>query len=176
LTSDGQLQDCGEKILMESGMCFGYSSDGGCVDQNVPNYRNSSQTFEKRNGYFVPLLSPYHVDYNPSISIGDCWARCRSNCSCLGFQWLESNGTGCIFYNGQFEEDGKHDQLYVLTENGMPLTSPTPNPNPTPPPAEKRWWIWIIIAAVAALVVILGFLCFLWIKNPMVRIFLATKY
>jgi hypothetical protein len=82
LASDGQLQDYGEKILMESGKCFGYSSDGGCVEQNVPNCRNSSQTFEKRNGYFVPVL---YVDYNSSISIGDCWARCKSNCSCFGF-------------------------------------------------------------------------------------------
>ncbi|KAE7998015.1 hypothetical protein FH972_002594 [Carpinus fangiana] len=118
LTSDGQLTDISKPIYVRSGMCFGYSSDRGCVKQNVPNCRNGNQKFEKRRGYFLPP-SP-HLDDNSNISIGDCWTQCWSNCSCVGFSTFPNNETGCRFYTSQFVEDhfGDREQLYVLIETG----------------------------------------------------------
>jgi hypothetical protein len=36
LYSDGSLSDNPKLIFVRSGMCFGYSSDRGCVEQNAP--------------------------------------------------------------------------------------------------------------------------------------------
>jgi hypothetical protein len=127
LDSDGQLTNDPKPIYVTSGMCFGYSSDTGCVEQNAPTCRNINRKFEKRYGYFSPAESP-RLDDNSSISIGDCWAQCRSNCSCVGFDTIPNNETGCRFYTGRFVENQAYDdypQLYVLIETGK-------HPHPQP--------------------------------------------
>ncbi|XP_062148664.1 G-type lectin S-receptor-like serine/threonine-protein kinase CES101 [Alnus glutinosa] len=169
LTEDGQLIDykvsAHENKMSTYGMCFGNSFDRGCVEQKAPNCRNSNHKFEKRRGSFLPK-SICFSDFNSSIiNIGECQAQCWRNCSCVGYNTIldVNEQTGCCFYiNGQFVEDktGDQEQLYVLIETGNQLPRPQ-----TPPPTEKRWWIWIIIATVATLVVIEGFLCFLWRKK-----------
>jgi len=128
LSSDGELTDNPKLIFVRRGMCFGYSSDiPGCVEQNAPNCRNINHKFEKRRGYFLPP-SP-HLDDNSSISIGDCWAQCWSDCSCVGFDTFPINDTACRFYNSQFEEDkaGNYAQLYVLIETGKHPHPQTPS-------------------------------------------------
>ncbi|XP_041003545.1 G-type lectin S-receptor-like serine/threonine-protein kinase CES101 [Juglans microcarpa x Juglans regia] len=153
LSSDGMLTDNPKAIYVRSGMCFGYSSDPGCVQQNSTACRSSSQKFEQRTGQFPGGVS--QGDHNWNTSFSDCWTKCWSNCSCVGFQTNSANGTGCLLFSGQFVENGINAQsIYVLI---TPETS-----SKTPASLAKRWWIGIIVAVVAALaVVILGCLCFL---------------
>ncbi|XP_059431427.1 G-type lectin S-receptor-like serine/threonine-protein kinase CES101 isoform X2 [Corylus avellana] len=147
LSSDGALTDNPKPIFVRSGMCFGYSSALGCEPQKTPKCRNSNQKFEKRYGYFSPKAS-LGFDYNSNISIGDCWAQCWNDCSCVSFDTSTDNKTGCRF-TSQFVEDQAQSfpQMNVLIE--------------TRPGEQNTWWIWFIVATAAALVVILGFLCFL---------------
>ncbi|KAE7998281.1 hypothetical protein FH972_002840 [Carpinus fangiana] len=116
LYSDGQLTDNPKAIFVRKGMCFGYSSDGGCVKQNVPNCRNSNQKLEERYGYFLPPSPRW--DGNSSLSIGDCWAQCWSNCSCSGFGTVDK--PGCRFFTSQFEEDQPFNRqlFYVVIKTG----------------------------------------------------------
>ncbi|KAF5480912.1 hypothetical protein F2P56_001616 [Juglans regia] len=154
LTSDGQLTDFPNLAFVSSIMCFGYSSAQGCVQQNSPNCRNSSQKFEQRRGYFIS--SSPHLDENLSVNLFDCMDRCWSDCSCVGYTTLRNNGTGCRFYSGDFEEDktGNLEQFYVLTD--MPKTEPRRK--------KGVWWIWIIVAPVGALAISI-LACFLWRKK-----------
>jgi hypothetical protein len=128
LSSDGTLSDNPKPLFVRPEMCFGYSSDiPGCVKQNAPNCRNINHKFEKRWGYF---LRPSHLDDNSSISIGDCWAQCWSNCSCVGFDTFPINDTACRFYSSQFVEDRAVDPeqfFYVLIETGKHPHPQTPS-------------------------------------------------
>ncbi|XP_042971495.1 G-type lectin S-receptor-like serine/threonine-protein kinase CES101 [Carya illinoinensis] len=150
LSSDGMLTDNPKPIYVTRGMCFGYSLEPGCVQQNSPACRTSSQKFEQRSVQFLgPRASQW--DDNSNTSIGDCWTKCWSNCSCVGFDSYSGNGTGCLFHeSGQFVEENtgiNAQNIYVL------ITPKTP---------AKKWWIWIIVAVVAVLAaVILGCLYFL---------------
>jgi hypothetical protein len=69
------------------------------------------------------------LDDNSSISIGDCWAQCWSDCSCVGFDTFPINDTACRFYNSQFVEDkaGDGEQFYVLIETGKHPHPQTPS-------------------------------------------------
>jgi hypothetical protein len=122
LDSNGQLTDYLNPIYVRSGMCFGYSSERGCVEQNAPTCRDINHKFDKRAGTFLSPR-PDHLDVNFSISIGDCWAQCWSDCSCVGFDAISNNGTGCGFYTSGFVEADDFPLLYVLIE-----TSKHPHP------------------------------------------------
>jgi hypothetical protein len=126
LSSDGALSVNPKAIFVRPEMCFGYSSDNpGCEKQNAPNCRNINHKFVKRRGHFLPPSSP-HLDDNSSISIGDCWAQCWSNCSCVGFETFSHNDTGCRFYTSQFVEDKAGDQLQFHVLNIETGTHPHP--------------------------------------------------
>ncbi|XP_035547649.1 G-type lectin S-receptor-like serine/threonine-protein kinase CES101 [Juglans regia] len=115
LSSDGMLTDYPKPIYVRSGMCFGYSSEPGCVQQTSTSCRTSSQKFEQRKVRFPEGVSEW--DYNWNTSISDCWTKCWSSCSCVGFQTNSSTGTGCLLYSGQFvdvENGINPQQIYVL--------------------------------------------------------------
>ena len=123
LSSDGSLSDDSKAIFVRSGMCFGYSSVRGCEKQNAPNCRNSNQKIEEKYGYFLPPDPIW--DGNSSISIGDCWAQCWSNCSCSGFGTFDM--PGCRFFTSQFvDQPVTRQHFYVVIKTGKhpPPTTP----------------------------------------------------
>lgn len=130
LSSYGELTDYLKPIYVRRGMCFGYSSEPGCVQQKSLVCRPSSQKFEQRWGYFQQASE---WDQNWNTSIGDCWTKCWKNCSCVGFKTNSANGTGCVLYSSQFVEantGSNANQLYVLiTPQTSKLTPPHSPPD-----------------------------------------------
>ncbi|KAK9289905.1 hypothetical protein L1049_008066 [Liquidambar formosana] len=110
LNSDGQIVDGGFGLL--NGVldfCNGYkSADSGCASaRRVPKCRGRKEGFEKRSGSFVGpsvegIAQPTHDD-NSSLGLGDCWAKCWSDCNCVGFGTWNDNETGCQIWSGNYK-------------------------------------------------------------------------
>lgn len=111
LSSNGELADKNNytPTLVADNVCSGYSSQSGCVEEELPRCRKKSQKFERRLGSFIRTVSNLNTKYdeNVSISLSDCWDRCWKDCSCVAFRELASNDTGCQFWSegAQFQQD-----------------------------------------------------------------------
>ncbi|KAG6661039.1 hypothetical protein CIPAW_03G147400 [Carya illinoinensis] len=103
LSSDGTLGDYKKLIYVGGGICFGYSFEPGCVQNSC---RTRGQKFEQR---LVQCLDPRALqrDDNWNTSIGDCWTKCWSNCSCVGFYSYSGNGTGCLLFETGDQESNE---------------------------------------------------------------------
>lgn len=125
LTSDGMISyGNSSNSVIELSDCYGYSVEYGCVEQRSPTCRSSRERLEPRWGRFLQDMSYsnwYTDDGNTSISLSDCWDRCWKNCSCVGFDTLTSDETGCRFWSkgAKFEQnnDGVGPRIYVLNSS-----------------------------------------------------------
>lgn len=79
--------------LLTGGVCYGLS---GCV-MSEPTCRSRDDPFVPQIGVFDG--SAYLSDDNVSIGLSDCWTRCWNECSCIGYNTLNTDGTGCQLWN-----------------------------------------------------------------------------
>ncbi|XP_076937029.1 G-type lectin S-receptor-like serine/threonine-protein kinase At1g67520 [Bidens hawaiensis] len=99
LTPEGRITDDDGSIFWTPEFCYGYDSSNGCVESSLPQCRNDTDNFEEKNGEFDSGTKSA-TDSNSSLSIGDCFAKCWNDCSCVGFNSHTINGTGCDFWSG----------------------------------------------------------------------------
>ncbi|KAF8036463.1 hypothetical protein BT93_C2245 [Corymbia citriodora subsp. variegata] len=94
----------------------GNYSGAVCVDQKPSACRNGSELFVPQRGYYNKEELPYS-DHNSSLTLSDCHSMCWNNCSCIAFESLSSDGTGCEFWKkgGTYIPNDNFDVLYVLT-------------------------------------------------------------
>ncbi|KAK7324302.1 hypothetical protein VNO77_27835 [Canavalia gladiata] len=87
--------------------CYGYNIEGGCQRWEQPTCRHPGDIFDVRSGYFdhssVTDGGFVATDNNVSLGAADCKAACWTNCSCVEFTAIFSNGTGCQYYHGTWE-------------------------------------------------------------------------
>nr|GEU76195.1 apple-like protein [Tanacetum cinerariifolium] len=100
LTPEGQI-DGGATGLWVPKFCYGVNSGMGCKEVlSLPLCRNQNDIFSYRNGEFASHQTSNIIDSNLSLSISDCLVKCWNDCSCVGFNSSNDNGTGCILWKG----------------------------------------------------------------------------
>ncbi|KAK3007555.1 hypothetical protein RJ639_014560 [Escallonia herrerae] len=123
--SNGTLIDSDRREFGPSGLCNGVDHIPGCEAERPPECRSSNETFKSRAGQFVG--GRYLNDGNMSLGFSDCWAQCRNNCSCAGYNASYLNGAGCQLWNveANFQQDlsGSQGMIYVLNSR-LNVTSP----------------------------------------------------
>ncbi|XP_021801484.1 G-type lectin S-receptor-like serine/threonine-protein kinase CES101, partial [Prunus avium] len=175
LDSEGQLRrtladsavEHTESQYIYTGLCDGYNTDGGCQKRHQPTCRHLGDRFDKKVGFFSPIIesSEPTIDSNKSLGISDCQAACWENCDCVGFYFNFDNETGCRFWTGksEFNEDTTGNtttNYFVLTKSSRKPETPKSSP-PLINKKEKtkssrrnaHKWIWIGTAIAAALLV-----------------------
>ncbi|XP_071733755.1 G-type lectin S-receptor-like serine/threonine-protein kinase At1g67520 [Rutidosis leptorrhynchoides] len=161
LTPKGQIRDSDNSSVWTPEFCYGYDSSNGCLQQStLPVCRREGDSFSEKNGDFDPVLTSV-TDDNSSLSISDCFIKCWSNCSCVGFNTSTTNGTGCVFWTGSnnFLINPRHNSTLKYVINQMPINTSTENKK-----GKSVKWAWIVIGVAIPLVIIcLGLLWF--IKN-----------
>ncbi|PON94556.1 S-locus glycoprotein [Trema orientale] len=87
-----------------------------CIDQKPSKCRNSSEIFVPIRGFFRQTNS-INPDYSANLSLGDCHAACWNNCSCVAYESVHNNGTGCLFLSkaSDFVPNENFGYSYVLT-------------------------------------------------------------
>ncbi|OWM66027.1 hypothetical protein CDL15_Pgr015453 [Punica granatum] len=162
-----------QSILASDGTTWRYSttsscgsngnySNAICIDQKPSQCRNNSELFVPQRGYYNrgDLL---YSDHNSRLTLSDCHSICWSNCSCVAFGTLFTDGTGCQFWSegGNFVANDNFDVLYVLTlTNSQDRATDGSSHTGT----KKRWWVWLILVAVSgSAVILLG--CFLYSRR-----------
>ncbi|KNA22967.1 hypothetical protein SOVF_028770 [Spinacia oleracea] len=123
----------------------------GCVEKQLPECRNKHR-FEKTKGYVVSEGFKYE-EQNYILGVADCEAKCLTNCSCVAYASIYSNGTGCQFWSDithlVVDEDefvvSYYRELYIQTEYRLRVQ-----------PQQIFWWIWLIVGT-AALLLLLPF-------------------
>ncbi|KAL5770390.1 hypothetical protein ACOSP7_014544 [Xanthoceras sorbifolium] len=130
--------------------CDGTSTESGCERWEGPKCRSHGEKFQKKEVVYDNSV-PNSVDYNKSLSFGDCLDICWNNCTCFGTGNVAYNSDepGCLFWYGPLKEieNGEEGFVYHMVIPG--------------PPVEKTW-VWILIAVAATLIVILlGILVFM---------------
>ena len=93
-----------------------------CAEGGTPECRSKKDAFVSRGGRFLynESSSTRYSDDNSSIVLSDCYVRCISNCSCVGFNTLNMDGTGCTFWGqgARFElSDGFGDEFFLLNSS-----------------------------------------------------------
>ncbi|XP_021802489.1 G-type lectin S-receptor-like serine/threonine-protein kinase CES101, partial [Prunus avium] len=161
-----------------TGGCDGNNTDGGCQKMPQPTCRHLGDRFEKKVGFFSPVIesSEPTIDSNTSLGISDCQAACWENCDCLGFYFNFDNETGCRFWTGksEFNEDTTGNtttNYFVLTKSSREKETPKSSRR------NAHKWIWIGTAIAAALLVmVLCISCYLLRRklfseetNPMIE-------
>lgn len=79
--------------LLIDGVCYGYL---GCA-MSEPTCRSKDDDFVPQIGVFDGRS--YLSEDNVSLGLSDCWTRCWNECSCIGYNTLNIDGTGCEFWN-----------------------------------------------------------------------------
>lgn len=92
-----------------------YNPDALCIEEKPSECRNGSDGLVPIKGYFDGTEILNH-DNNTNMTISDCHATCWSDCACIGYKSIYSNGTGCVFMSGaaQFVQNDYFDATYVL--------------------------------------------------------------
>ncbi|XP_071733756.1 G-type lectin S-receptor-like serine/threonine-protein kinase At1g67520 [Rutidosis leptorrhynchoides] len=160
LTPKGQIRDSDNSTVWTPEFCYGYNSNNGCVQQsNLPPCRREGDSFSEKNGDFDSVLTTSVTDDNSSLSIGDCFIKCWSNCSCVGFNSSTTNGTGCVIWTGSnnFLINPRDNSTLKYVINQMPINPSTGNKN-----GQSMTWAWIVIGVVIPLgIICLGLLWFI---------------
>lgn len=119
------------------------------------------------------------------MSLFDCEAKCRQNCSCIAFASVYNNGTGCEIFNKDIwfippESSNFHTgerMVYFLEKGrGLPIKLVYLDScflllldykilNSNIFSAATQWWIWLIDAAGGTFLVFSIFFCVIWIKR-----------
>ncbi|KAK9290625.1 hypothetical protein L1049_008797 [Liquidambar formosana] len=159
LLPGGLLVDEGNNILNGlNDFCYGHEKDNGCVSARLPQCRTQNEKFQRKSGSFVDaqtneVVSPTAADYNSSLGVSDCWAKCWNDCDCVGFDNIMGIGvyrSGCRIWSGnfKFQQDlsGALPAKYVLVSESS---------------TKGNKWIWIVIATGISLTfLLLGFSCY----------------
>nr|GEV39804.1 G-type lectin S-receptor-like serine/threonine-protein kinase At1g67520 [Tanacetum cinerariifolium] len=119
LTPEGQIISAYSSLWVPM-FCYGFASRTGCLeDSSVPRCRKENHIFSYRNGAFAPDKTRYATDSSLSLSISDCFAMCWNDCSCVGYNSSNTEGTGCIFWRGSntFSDDPTESSawMYVIS-------------------------------------------------------------
>ncbi|CAN1313383.1 G-type lectin S-receptor-like serine/threonine-protein kinase At4g11900 [Linum perenne] len=104
LTYDGDVLDLNTRIYVVNvnPRCDGDTTEGGCQRWPGPDcrIRDGGDMFVQRRGGFIGGEAT--TDGNATLGIGDCKNLCWTNCQCAGTSSLSNNGTGCVFWSGNF--------------------------------------------------------------------------
>ncbi|KAM3397268.1 hypothetical protein P3S68_000780 [Capsicum galapagoense] len=165
LFSDGAIVAGDDRIYTRyNKFCYGHESDDGCVSSQLPECRKGGDKFEQKRGDFIDTSGTTTNYYdNASISLGDCMQKCWEHCSCVGFTTLNSNGTGCLIWNGKrdfrVDESGNAVQRYVLVSPKSSKVKIQLHNFQCAMCAGKPW-IWIVLSIFITML-ICGFICFI---------------
>ena len=98
LLSFGQLQDNVLVAIARADKCDGYNIDEGCQRWNQPVCRHHGDTLVLDRGHFVSEYDSSYYNSDANLGFSDCESTCRGNCSCVAFNNLFGNSTGCKFW------------------------------------------------------------------------------
>ncbi|KAI7742567.1 hypothetical protein M8C21_011601 [Ambrosia artemisiifolia] len=139
LTAKGQITNLNISDALTPEWCYGYNASNGCMDSSYPMCRDGY--FSYRKGEFAPHTTRNSTDSNSSLSISDCFLKCWNDCSCVGFNSSNTNGTGCVIWTGSnsfFDDDGENSTMKYV------ISSQSPN-NPSTEKNMKLIWTLIIV-------------------------------
>ncbi|XP_023732620.1 G-type lectin S-receptor-like serine/threonine-protein kinase At1g67520 [Lactuca sativa] len=157
LTAKGQITDIDNSTVWTPEFCYGYDSGNGCVGSSLPQCRRESDNFSEKNGDFAQDTTRTDIDDNSSLSISDCFVKCWNDCTCVGFNSSNINGTGCVIWTGSnnFLVNPRDNSTLKYVINQNPITPNTGNKT-----ENNKNWERILIGVVIPLF----FLCFgiLW--------------
>ncbi|CAB4288485.1 unnamed protein product [Prunus armeniaca] len=135
-----------------------YYPDAVCIEQKPSECRNGSELLVPTRGYLNDAQFT-HQDNNTNLDLSDCYATCWSDCTCIGYQNIHTNGSGC-----QFFKKGAHfvqndyfgvNYLIIIANNSRDGTATEKGST------QKKWWIWCIIGIMLGVaVVLLGYFCY----------------
>nr|KAJ0198865.1 hypothetical protein LSAT_V11C600326140 [Lactuca sativa] len=127
LTAKGQITDINNSTVWTPEFCYGYDSGNGCVESSLPKCRRESDSFSEKYGDFAQDMTRSAIDDNSSLSISDCFVKCWNDCTCVGFNSSNINGTGCVIWTGSnnFLVNPRDNSTlnYVINQN--PITPNT---------------------------------------------------
>ncbi|KAJ0053750.1 hypothetical protein Pint_01534 [Pistacia integerrima] len=126
--------------LLIDGVCYGYQ---GCA-MSEPTCRSKDDDFLPQIGVFDG--GSYLSEDNVSIGLSDCWTRCWNECSCIGYNTLNTDGTGCEFWNTDvnFTTAETNGRMPYVLSSALPPSSNNSSEN-------GKWWMWLIIAVAGVL-------------------------
>lgn len=97
--------------------------DAVCIEEKSSECRNGSELFVPTNGFLNGTESTY-TDNSTNLALGDCHATCWSDCTCIGYEAIYNNGSGCLFLKegAKFVQNNYYGVTYLLTiaSKGMP--------------------------------------------------------
>uniref|UniRef100_A0A5B7AYL4 Receptor-like serine/threonine-protein kinase n=1 Tax=Davidia involucrata TaxID=16924 RepID=A0A5B7AYL4_DAVIN len=154
LTPNGQILDAATSLYINPvDFCYGFQSDNGCANSEVPKCRGQNDTFVQKRRYFVGNAGNGRYDDNTSLSLSDCMEWCWNNCTCVAF--TNYNGTGCVTWSANLEYRDDNPNVMIIYAL-VPGNSSK----------GKRWWMWlIIVVAISLLTLFLGLFCYLRIRK-----------
>ncbi|KAL8238951.1 hypothetical protein R6Q59_015518 [Mikania micrantha] len=141
LTPKGQITNHNISNSWTPEWCYGYNSSNGCMDSSFPQCRSEDDYFSYRKGDFDPRRTGNTTDGNSSLSISDCFVKCWNECSCVGFNSSNNNGTGCVIWTGSsnFLDDGGDNSTMKYVIISQSLNNPSTKKN------IKQIWILVVL-------------------------------
>ncbi|KAK9067847.1 hypothetical protein SSX86_011958 [Deinandra increscens subsp. villosa] len=147
LTPKGQITNYNIFEPWTPELCYRYNSSNGCMNSSFPKCRRADEYFSYRNGEFAPKKTRMIFYSNSSLGISDCFVKCWNDCSCVGFDNSNTNGTGCVIWTGSnnlFIDGGDNPtRKYVMS-------SQSPK-NPSTKKSMKQIWVLVLVPIFAGL-------------------------
>ncbi|KAI7748929.1 hypothetical protein M8C21_029618 [Ambrosia artemisiifolia] len=129
LTPKGQLSNSNTSNEWTPDLCYGHNSSNGCLNPSLPLCRREDDSFSHRKGEFTPQGTRNSTESNSGISISDCFVKCWNDCSCVGFNSSNTNGTGCVIWTGIrnniFVDGGDNSTMKYVINFDLPDNSGT---------------------------------------------------
>ncbi|XP_024192755.1 G-type lectin S-receptor-like serine/threonine-protein kinase CES101 [Rosa chinensis] len=130
-----------------------------CIEEKPSECRNGSDGLVPVRGYFDGNEILHH-DNNTKMTVSDCHATCWSDCTCIAYKSIYTNGTGCVFMSGEakFIPNSYFDATYVLeiwnhSKDGTPAEGS--KTSDLTRDIKKKWWIWCIVGLIFIMAVLL---------------------
>ncbi|XP_050388126.1 G-type lectin S-receptor-like serine/threonine-protein kinase B120 [Argentina anserina] len=134
--------------------------DAVCIEEEASECRNGSELFVRTKGYLNGTEST-HTDNSTNLTLSDCHATCWSDCTCIGYEAMNKNGSGCRFYKEgvKFVRSDYFGVAYLLTIATKDGSS------------RKRWWMWCITGILIGVALLLAsYLCYSYKKKIKLRL------
>ncbi|KAK4595068.1 hypothetical protein RGQ29_018712 [Quercus rubra] len=159
LLSFGQLQNDVQVAIARADKCDGYNIDGGCQRWNQPVCRHHGDTLVLDRGHFVSEYDSSYYISDANLGFSDCEATCWGNCSCVAFNNLFENSTGCKFWTNisDFVANDWPDSEFVYILSTIKHSH-----------SGKEKWIWIGTGITFAFVILACIVCYLRRKRKAV--------
>ncbi|XP_024181698.1 G-type lectin S-receptor-like serine/threonine-protein kinase CES101 [Rosa chinensis] len=138
--------------------------DAVCIEEKTSQCRNGSEIFVPTNGYLNGTELTYS-NKSTNLVLSDCHATCWSDCTCIGYETIYTNGSGCLFLRegAKFVQNNYYGVTYLLTiptKDGI---------------TKKRWWIWCIIGVLVGVALLLAsYLCYCYTRRRKLRLMQQT--